>query len=117
MTARTGRALLFSLLCLGLLAVLASPASAGCTASINCNNACSISLFCPAPYTGCEVACAAPTQFRSCSGNTSCTVGTGSVTCDGTTFACPTQPQCTRQRTAVSCGLVTKLCSNRNNCV
>ena len=116
MTSRTGRVLLWCLFCLGLLAVLASPASAGCTASLNCNNACSISLLCPAPYTGCEVACAVSTQFVNCSGNTSCTVGTKSVTCDGLTYSC-TIPQCTKQRTSVSCGLVTKLCSNRNNCV
>jgi hypothetical protein len=44
-------------------------------------------------------------------------VGTKSVTCDGTTYSCPTQPKCTVQRTSVSCGLVTKLCSNHNNCV
>jgi hypothetical protein len=114
MTPRTGHVLLF---CLGLLAVLASPAAAGCTASINCNNACSADLLCPAPYTGCEVYCAAQTQIKSCSGSTTCTSGASSVTCDGSTYSCPTTSQCTKQRSSVSCGLVTKLCSNRNNCV
>ena len=114
MIPRTGRVLLFGL---GLLAVLASPAAASCTATINCNNACSADLLCPAPYTGCEVYCVAQTQFVGCSGTTTCTSGATSVTCDGTTHSCPTTPQCTKRSSSVSCGLVTKLCSNRNNCV
>jgi hypothetical protein len=44
----------------------------------------------------------------------SCTVGTGSVTCDGVTTSCPTTSQCHQGSTSITCGSVTRVCTS--NC-
>ena len=96
-----------------LAAVLPAPAAAdGCTASVNCNNACSLDFICsPRP---CELFCSASSQTKTCSGTMSCTVGTGSVTCDGVTTSCPTTSQCHQGSTSITCGSVTRVCTS--NC-
>lgn len=83
------------------------PAVAGCTASLNCNNFCTQSLVC---WNGCEIGCTFPSSTVSCSGATSCTVGTSSVTCDGTTVSCPVGPQCSSRPASVRCGSLTRYC-------
>lgn len=90
-------------------AVLPAPAAAGCTASVSCNNACSLDFTCsPRP---CELFCSASSQTESCTGATTCTVGTKAVTCDGVTTSCPTTSQCHQFSNSISCGSVTKQCT------
>src|SRR4051812_20141721 len=90
-------------------ALLPAPASAGCTASLNCNNACSEELICsPRP---CELFCSAPSQTASCTGAATCTVGTGSVTCDGVTKSCPTTSQCRKGGAFIQCGSTFRQCT------
>jgi hypothetical protein len=90
-------------------ALLPAPASAGCTASLNCNNACSLEFTCsPRP---CELFCSAPSQTISCTGTTSCTVGATSVTCDTVTKSCPTTSQCRQFSNSITCGSVTRQCT------
>jgi hypothetical protein len=84
----------FALVAVALAFVFSSPAVAGCTASVSCNNACSMSYTCQRPYPPCELYCEAYSTSVSCSGNTTCTVGSSSVTCDGSTVSCPGQSQC-----------------------
>ncbi|HYG63925.1 MAG TPA: hypothetical protein VEL74_15210 [Thermoanaerobaculia bacterium] len=99
MKLKTALSLLFATALLALLTAV--PASAACTATLNCNNACSVSVVC---RNGCEIGCAANGTTASCTGATSCTVGTSSVTCDGTTVSCPSTPRCSSTRTSVYCG-------------
>ena len=90
-------------------ALLPAPAVAGCTASQSCNNACSLEFTCsPRP---CELFCSAPSQTVSCTGATSCTVGTSSVTCDGVTKSCPTTSQCRQFSNSIVCGSTTRQCT------
>jgi hypothetical protein len=98
-----------------LAAALPSPAVAnGCTASLSCNNSCSEDVTCSPPYPPCELVCFAPSQTVSCSGASTCSVGTSSVTCDGVTKSCPTASQCHAGTTSVSCGSITRVCTH--NC-
>jgi hypothetical protein len=90
-------------------ALLPAPAVAGCTASVNCNNACTEELICsPRP---CELFCSAPSQTVSCTGATTCTVGATSVTCDGVTKSCPTTSQCRKTSSSITCGSTFRQCS------
>ncbi len=92
-----------------LAAVLPAPAAAGCTASVNCNNACSLDFTCsPRP---CELFCSAASQVKTCSGTTTCSVGTSSVTCDNVTTSCPTTSQCHQFSNSITCGSVTRNCT------
>lgn len=86
-------------------------ASAGCTASLNCNNGCSLSFLCLPPHSQWMLACSAPSQVRQCSGNTSCLVGSNYVECDGNRFYCSAAPQCTRTLgTTATCAGTTYSC-------
>jgi hypothetical protein len=98
------------------LLALSLPASAtGCTATFTCSNACSILDFeCSAPYC-CTFSCSAPNQQVSCTGNTTCTVGTNSVTCDGVQHTCSAQ-QCFQSRSGISCGSTSKTCNSHCAC-
>jgi hypothetical protein len=92
-----------------LAAFLPAPAAAGCTASVSCANACSLDFTCsPRP---CELFCSAPSQTKTCSGATTCTVGTKAVTCDGVTTSCPSTSQCHQGSTSITCGSVTRNCT------
>ncbi|HEV2853749.1 MAG TPA: hypothetical protein VHC97_13180 [Thermoanaerobaculia bacterium] len=92
---------------------LASAAGAQqCTATVNCNNACSVSLVCPYPYPPCEIGCSSPSQTLTCTGASTCSVGTKSVTCDGVTKSCPTTIQCTKGGAWVKCGTTYRQCPN-----
>jgi hypothetical protein len=81
--------------------------AAGCTATLNCNNLCTASRVC---WNGCEIGCTFFNTTASCSGTTSCTVGTSSVTCDGNTVSCPTGPQCSSTNSSVRCGTLVRYC-------
>jgi hypothetical protein len=94
-----------------LLALQPTFASAGCTATVSCNNACSAYLECPPHTNNCTYSCSAPSTSTTCSGTASCTVGTLSVTCDGTTYSCPTESRCVTGYTWIKCANVTKTCS------
>lgn len=90
--------------------VLLAPqgASAGCTASFTCSNACSAHTECP---SGLFLSCSAPNEVVTCSGNTTCTVGTNSVTCDGTVKTCQTKAsRCRTASDSVLCGTTFKAC-------
>jgi hypothetical protein len=83
-------------------------AEATCTVSFTCSNACSAHTECS---TGIVLNCLAPNEVITCSGNTTCTIGSNSVTCDGQTQAC--QPKTTRCRStsdSVLCGNTFKAC-------
>lgn len=91
--------------------VLLAPrgASAGCTASFTCSNACSAQTRCP--NNGIFLSCSAPNEVVTCSGNTTCTVGTNSVTCDGTVKTCETKAsRCRTASDSVLCGTTFKAC-------
>jgi hypothetical protein len=91
--------------CLVVLAVaLVAPrgASAGCTASFTCSNACHQTLRCP---TGVFINCSASNEVVTCSGTTSCTVGTNSVQCDSVTRTCQTPTSyCRKASDSLLCG-------------
>jgi hypothetical protein len=93
------------------LAGLAVPdvVSAGCTATRNCNNACSQSFLCPGGAW--VLACSAPSQIRQCTGNTSCLVGANYVECDGARSYCSAAPQCTKTSSTATCGGTTYNCA------
>lgn len=93
-------------------AALAFPAaaSAGCTANFTCSNACFLEKTCTSPYPPCELFCSANNQVVSCSGNTTCSVGTNSVTCDGVTKTCSAN-QCTSSTYSIRCGGTTRNCT------
>lgn len=97
------------LACVFLVFVAATPASAGCNASLNCNNGCSMSFVCP--DWSWLLSCSSPNQIRSCSGNTSCLVGSNYVQCDGVRTYCSAAPQCSRTMVSVTCGSTTASCS------
>jgi hypothetical protein len=94
-----------------LAAVLPAPAAAGCTASVSCNNACSEDIVCHRPYPPCELTCGANSQTASCTGASTCSVGTAAVTCDGVTTSCPTTSQCSAGTTWVACGSFYRQCT------
>jgi hypothetical protein len=100
-----------------LLATLVStPLFAACTATQNCNNACSILSFeCPAPYC-CVFSCSAQSQVVSCTGASTCTVGTNSVTCDGHQTTCQSTPQCSSSTYSITCGKTTRTCTHSCAC-
>jgi hypothetical protein len=104
------KALAFAL-CSLLLLVLSSPASAGCTASLSCNNSCRLFYTCPSPYPPCDLVCIAPSQTISCTGTSVCSVGSSSVTCDGVTTSCPTASQCVQGLYFIKCGAITRQCT------
>jgi len=107
------RAFLPTLFAASLVLGLSSAAQAQqCTASVNCNNTCSISLVCPYPYPPCEIGCTFWSQTLSCTGASTCSVGTKSVTCDGVTKSCPTTTQCTKGGAWVKCGTTYRQCPN-----
>ena len=100
---------LAGVLCSLLAIASAVPASAGCTASVNCNNGCSLSFVClSSPWM---LSCSAPSQVRQCTGTTSCLVGSNYVQCDGQQIFCSAAPQCTRTKTSVTCAGTTASCS------
>jgi hypothetical protein len=88
----------------------ADPASAGCTASRNCNNACSLSFLCPGGAW--VLACSAPSQVKQCLGATSCLVGSNYVECDGNRTYCSAAPQCTKTTSTATCGGTTYSCAS-----
>ncbi|HEV8578863.1 MAG TPA: hypothetical protein VGX68_07225 [Thermoanaerobaculia bacterium] len=91
---------------------LASAASAQqCTASLNCNNGCWLEKICTSPYPPCELFCSAPSQTISCTGTSTCSVGSGSVTCDGVTTSCPTGSRCFEGLYYIRCGSITRQCT------
>jgi len=93
------------------LLAVALPASAGCTASLTCSNSCSIIGYeCPAPSC-CIFSCVAPSQQISCSGTTSCTVGSNYVNCDGGQYNCASQ-QCFENGDFIQCGSTIKRCND-----
>jgi hypothetical protein len=95
------------------LLALALPASAGCTASLTCSNSCSIfSYECPPPSC-CMLSCSAPAQQLSCSGTTTCSVGTNSITCDGVQKSCAAQ-QCFNNGDFIQCGSTIRRCSDQH---
>ncbi|HEX4964359.1 MAG TPA: hypothetical protein VF173_26315 [Thermoanaerobaculia bacterium] len=97
------------LLALAVAVLLPAPATAGCTASVNCNNACSLDFTCsPRP---CELFCSASSQTVSCTGNSVCSVGATSVTCDSVVKSCPTTSQCHQTSNSVTCGTTTRMCT------
>ena len=102
------------LLAFAIAALLPASAIAGCTASVSCNNACSEDIVCRRPYPPCELTCGAYSQTVSCTGASTCSVGTTSVTCDGVTQSCPTASQCSAGTTWVSCGSFYRQCTS--NC-
>ncbi len=71
-----------------LAALTPTVASAGCSATLNCNNACSLNLTCSAPYQPWFMSCSASSQTVSCTGNTSCNVESNYVQCDGRKYYC-----------------------------
>jgi hypothetical protein len=96
--------------CVFLALAAAAPAAAGCTATLNCNNSCSIFGYqCPAP-SSCVLSCFAPPQMLNCSGNSTCSVGAGSITCDGVQQSCTTGSRCFAHGLEATCGTVTKVC-------
>ncbi len=109
------RALALSAFVLTFALVLPSPTSAQtCTATQSCNDACSLDYFCPSPYPPCELMCFAPSRSVSCSGASSCSVGSNSVTCDGVTTTCPSTSQCIQGWNYVQCRSTIRRCTN--NC-
>jgi hypothetical protein len=89
------------------------PAQAGCTAQLTCQPACNLDVFCPRQYQLCrEVSCSWPGTVINCSGNTTCTVGSGSVTCDGTVVHCPPLFICKATSGYVQCGNEFQSCAD-----
>ena len=84
-----------------------------CSASLNCNNACSLDYICPDPYPPCELFCSASSQTISCTGTSTCSVNAvaKTVTCDGVTKTCPTASQCRQFTYSIRCGSTTKNCT------
>ncbi|HTG32894.1 MAG TPA: hypothetical protein VLB76_08160 [Thermoanaerobaculia bacterium] len=82
-----------------------------CTASVNCHNSCFLNYECPRPYPPCTLVCSASSQVVSCTGVSSCTTTTTSVTCDGVTKSCPTTSQCHQSLYSISCGSTTRQCT------
>jgi hypothetical protein len=82
-----------------------------CNASVSCNDACDIFYTCPRPYPPCELYCSASSRTVSCSGMSTCSVGSNSVTCDGVTKTCPTTSQCTTSLYSIRCGSWTRNCT------
>jgi hypothetical protein len=106
------KALAFVLLTFGLALLLPSAATAQtCSATQTCNDACWLEMTCSKPYPPCELFCSASSRSVSCSGASSCSVGTNSVTCDGVTKTCPTTSQCVQGGTYVRCGSFTRQCT------
>lgn len=103
-------ALAFALLFLVAALALPTAASAGCTASLPCNNGCSLYKMCTSPYPPCELFCTASSQTVSCTGNSVCSVGTNSVTCDGVTTTCSTN-RCIESTYSIKCGNTTRNCT------
>ena len=96
--------------CLLLALAAAAPAAAGCTAPLNCTNSCSILGYaCPAP-SSCHLTCFAISENLNCSGNSVCTVGASSITCDGVQKSCTTGSRCSAGGFEAHCGTVTKVC-------
>jgi len=99
------------ILLLGGIGALVAPqgALASCTASFTCSNACHESLECNP--SGVVISCSAPNKTVSCSGSTSCTVGTNAVTCDGTTTVCQTAAsRCAIDSVSIRCDATFKAC-------
>ncbi|HTQ80723.1 MAG TPA: hypothetical protein VMM92_12050 [Thermoanaerobaculia bacterium] len=97
------------LLLLGIVALVAPQgAMASCTATLTCHNGCSEHLTCP--RTGLVISCSAPNQVINCSGSSSCTVGTSSITCDGATTNCSTATRCFIDPDSVLCDSTFKAC-------
>lgn len=90
--------------------VAASPAAqASCTVSLVCTNGCSEHLECG--ISGLVISCSAPAQTVSCSGATSCSTGTNSVTCDGTATLCKTvASRCAKDAVSIRCDATFKQC-------
>jgi hypothetical protein len=107
------KAFVVALCTLALALGLSTAASAaGCTATASCNDACSLSFTCPSPYPPCELSCTAFSRSVSCTGTTTCNVGTGAVTCDGVTTSCPGTSQCYWSGFySITCGSRTRTCT------
>jgi hypothetical protein len=86
-------------------------ASAGCSATLNCNNACSLNLTCSAPYQPWFMSCSASSQTVSCTGNTSCNVESNYVQCDGRKYFC-TSNQCSQGSNYIRCGSTYRFCED-----
>jgi hypothetical protein len=72
-----------------------------CTASTSCPVTCSLSLTCPG---GCTISCVNHPNPASvsCSGQSSCSVTSNSVFCDGNQYICPPF-ECTQTSNSVQC--------------
>ncbi len=94
--------------------LLPSPAMAtGCTATLTCNDACSVRVSCPPAGSDCFRACSAPASTLTCNGSTSCSVGTSSVTCDGVAHSCSTANRCIKGTNFVQCSNTPSVCPAR----
>ena len=93
-----------------------SPVQATCTATAPCQASCDLDIICPAPYRPCELMCFKPGTSVTCNGASVCSVGAGSVTCDGTTTNCPAPFTCRQTSTSVQCGSTLKTCAGAGNC-
>lgn len=107
------------LLCLSaaVLFGFADPASASCTATVNCANSCSAEIECPPPFQPWYLACSGSAQVITCTGpnpSSTCSSTANSVTCDGKTKTCSTN-WCKQTSTSVTCGTTTKTCQQCEN--
>ena len=95
------RVVFAAILAFGVLVIIPSAADGACNAWLSCPSSCSIELICP---NQCSIYCFnIPTPPSvSCSGNSSCSVGEDSVTCDGTSHYCAPYI-CTQGETWVQC--------------
>ncbi|HEY2289156.1 MAG TPA: hypothetical protein VGM86_00520 [Thermoanaerobaculia bacterium] len=90
---------------------LVQAASASCTVTTTCSNACSIIDYICSPRP-CDLSCSAGNQVLSCTGTT-CSADSNSVTCDGATTTCSTH-WCTIGGSYIQCGNTVRQCTN--NC-
>ena len=93
---------------------LPAMASAGCTASLNCANGCFLGKECPAPYQPWWISCGTGDQVLSCSGQTSCLVGSNYIECDGRRWTCSSF-WCIEGSDYVKCGNSSMSCQQCQN--
>ena len=95
-----------------LLSLAATPSSAGCTATQNCYGSCFQQISCL--RVPCTLTCSFSAVSVSCTGNTTCNVGTNSVQCDNQApVVCPATPVCSNDGDSIQCGSIVKRCSVR----
>jgi hypothetical protein len=95
-----------------LLSLAATPSSAGCSATHNCYGSCFQQTFCA--REPCTLTCSYSALAVSCTGNTTCNVGTNSVQCDNQApVVCPATPVCSNDGNSIQCGITVQTCSHR----